>query len=129
MLYRLPQLAGAVEAGAPIWIVEGEADVHAMERANAVATTNVEGAAEEGGRTELRPEYAVMLAGADVIVVADYDAAGRAHARAWAALLAGAAASVPLLLPAEGAKDARDHLVARRTLEDFRPPRGTDPGG
>jgi hypothetical protein len=121
VLYRLPRVAGAIEAGRPVWVVEGESDVHAMERAGAVATTNHEGAAKPRQRSKLRREYAAMLAGADVTVVADDDRAGRAHARAWRRLLVGQARSVRLVLPAEGCKDAREHLAAGHGLDGFRP--------
>src|SRR5205823_387090 len=39
VLYRLPKVAGAVAAGMPILVVEGERDVHAAEAAGLVATT------------------------------------------------------------------------------------------
>ena len=39
VLYRLPKVIAAVKAGQNIYVVEGEKDVHAIERAGGVATT------------------------------------------------------------------------------------------
>jgi putative DNA primase/helicase len=42
--YRLPELVKAIREDRPVYIVEGEKDVHAIERAGGVATTNPGGA-------------------------------------------------------------------------------------
>ncbi len=44
VLYRLPRVLAAVQAGSPVYVAEGEKDVHALERAGVVATTNSGGA-------------------------------------------------------------------------------------
>ena len=44
VLYRLPGVIEAVAAGQTVYVVEGEKDVHALERAGAVATCNPMGA-------------------------------------------------------------------------------------
>ena len=67
VLYRLPRVLEAVEAKKTIYIVEGEKDVHALERAGFVGTCN------PGGAGKWRREYADALEGADVIVVQDRD--------------------------------------------------------
>jgi hypothetical protein len=61
-----------------------------------------------------------------VIVVADKDAPGRAHAAAIAADLDGKAKSVVVLEAAEG-KDVTDHLGAGRRLDELVPPRTVEP--
>jgi putative DNA primase/helicase len=112
VLYRLPQVLAAVEAGAPVYVVEGERDVHALERAGVVATCNPMGAGKWRG------EYAESLRGALVAVVADRDEPGREHARAVARSLAGVAISVEIVEAAVG-KDASDHVAAGKTVEEF----------
>jgi hypothetical protein len=112
VLYRLPKVLAAVKAGQTVYVVEGERDVHALERAGSVATCNPMGAGK------WRREYAEALRGADVVVVADRDEAGRTHAEAVAGTLRGVAASVVTVEAAVG-KDASDHLAAGRTVEQF----------
>ncbi len=112
VLYRLPSVLAAVRNGRQVFVVEGEKDVHAVEKAGAVATTN------PGGAGKWRDEYGDALTGAHVVVVADRDEAGYAHARAVAADLIGKAASVTVVEPAEG-NDLSDHLNAGRMLEQL----------
>jgi 5S rRNA maturation endonuclease (ribonuclease M5) len=112
VLYRLPKVLEAVEAGRRVWVVEGEKDVHALERAGEVATCN------PGGADKWRKEYGKPLRGATVAIIADTDKAGRRHARAVAEALEGVAATVKVGEPAEG-KDAADHLKAGRGLDEF----------
>ena len=45
VLYRLPQVIAAKTAAETIYVVEGEKDVHAIERVDGVATCNPGGAA------------------------------------------------------------------------------------
>ncbi len=68
-----------------------------------------------------------MLTGADVIVVADRDPAGYAHARTVARSLVGSARSVMVAEPAIG-NDIADHLAAGRTVDDLTVIGGNDPG-
>jgi len=112
VLYRLPKVIEAVRDGKPIWIVEGEKDVHALEARGQVATCN------PGGAGKFRPEYAEALRDATVIVVADKDGPGQQHARQVAAILDGVAARLRIVEAAVG-KDAADHLAAGRTVEEF----------
>jgi 5S rRNA maturation endonuclease (ribonuclease M5) len=115
VLYRLPRVREAIEVGTPIYVVEGERDVHAIERAGAVATTNPMGAGK------WRSEYTEALRGAArVVIVADSDAKGRAHAREVAAALTGLAEEVQVVQAKEG-KDAADHLRAGHGLDEFVP--------
>lgn len=112
VLYRLPQVLAAVAASKPIYVVEGEKDVAAVERAGGVGTCN------PGGAGKWRQEYAEALRDARVMVVADRDEPGRKHARQVAGPLRGIAASVEVVEPADG-KDAADHLAAGRGLDEF----------
>jgi 5S rRNA maturation endonuclease (ribonuclease M5) len=114
VLYRLPRVIEAVQRGETVWVAEGEKDVHALEEAGAVATCNPMGAGK------WRPEYADVLDGASVIVVADRDEAGRKHGAKVAASLDHKALVVTMVEAAEG-KDAADHLAAGLGLDDFRP--------
>lgn len=114
VLYRLPRVIEAVRNGETVYIAEGEKDVHAFEAAGVTATCNPMGAGS------WRPEYSGILAGAEVVIVADADKSGRAHARKVAASLTGKAASVTVVEAAEG-NDAADHLAAGHGLADFRP--------
>ena len=114
VLYRLPAVLAAVGAGKRVWIVEGEKDVHAMERAGVVATCNPAGAGK------WRDEYSATLAGAHVVVVADDDEPGEKHALAIKASVEPHARKVSIVKPAEG-KDARDHLSAGLALRAFVP--------
>ena len=68
--YRLPQLLNSET----VFIVEGEKDVHALERLGLVATTSSGGA---GRWTEQHSHY---LDDQDVFIIPDNDDAGRKHA-------------------------------------------------
>ena len=116
VLYRLPQVIEAVERGERIYVVEGEKDVHALERAGVTATTN------PGGALKWRDSYSVALTGASVVIVADRDVAGRRHAQEVARSLAERKCAVRIVEAAKG-KDAADHLAAGLGVGDFA---GTD---
>ncbi len=118
--YRLPQVIRAIADGKPVYIPEGEKDVHALERAGAVATTS------PGGAGKWRDEYDRHFAGADVIIIADADEPGRKHAESVARHLRAVAKSVTIGKPREG-KDAYDHLAAGHWLKDFTSPNGQRP--
>lgn len=110
--YRLPQVRRAVEAGEPVWIAEGEKDVHALIDAGVPATCNA------GGAGKWTARHAEYLRGAHVVITRDRDEAGAKHQRKVAQTLAGIAASVQLVEPSEG-KDAADHLASGKTLNEF----------
>jgi len=112
VLYRLPRILAAPDS-ACIFIAEGERDVHALERAGEIATCN-----PGGTGMGWRDEYAGPLAGRDVLIIADRDNAGRAHAREVAASVTPAARSCWIAEAAEG-KDAADHLAAGLAVTDL----------
>jgi hypothetical protein len=115
VLYRLPRVLAAVAAGEPVYVVEGEKDVHAIERAGATATTVIGGVS---GRW--LPEFSRLLAGTRVLVVADDDPPGRQRAAATAGAIARLGGQVEVVRAAVG-KDAADHLAAGLTLADLLP--------
>jgi putative DNA primase/helicase len=114
VLYRLPKVVQAAQDGQRVYVVEGEKDVHALERAGAVATCN------PGGAGKWREEFSRFLVGADVVVVADDDTAGRDHAEQVRASLSRAGVHAPVVAPRAG-KDASDHLAAGFGLSDLAP--------
>jgi putative DNA primase/helicase len=116
VLYRLPRVLEAVAAGKTIYVVEGEKDVLAVERAGAVATCNPMGA----GKGKWLVEYSETLRRAVVTVVADRDRDGRAHARRIVESLRRVGATVSVVEAAAG-KDAADHLAAGRSLAELVP--------
>ncbi|MCO7193959.1 DUF3987 domain-containing protein [Pseudonocardia sp. McavD-2-B] len=124
VLYRTPELPQAIEEGRPILLVEGEKDADRVVRDLSMrATCNTEGAAKEGQRTKWRREYTEQLRGAKVLVVADRDEAGYAHARAVLAELQNVAESVAAFTVSPDFKgaDMSDHLDAGHGIEDLIP--------
>lgn len=113
-LYRLPEVVAAVKAGQPIYLVEGEKDVHALEAIGAVATTSPQGA------TNWHHVDPSPLTGAHVIIVPDRDQAGYKYAAAAVKTLKPITASVQVKLPAAG-EDAADHVAAGHGLGDLTP--------
>jgi putative DNA primase/helicase len=118
VLFNLPRVVEAVKRGETIYVAEGEKDAgNLMALAGVTATTNLNGAGQ------WKDEYSPVLRGANVVVVADRDEPGYAHARAVAKSLQGIAASVRIVLPAidKHKADASDHLEAGLGVEDFQP--------
>lgn len=120
VLFHLPKLLRDIADGSDVWLVEGEKDVLALERAGVTATCNPMGAGK------WREEYAEFLSGAVVHIVADRDEPGQRHARQVFASLLGVASCVEIVEAAgEGLpdgrkiKDASDHLEAGFTVADF----------
>lgn len=110
VLYRLPEVLGAIEGGETIYVCEGEKDVEAILGKGAVATCN------PGGAGKWRPEYTEQLAGAErIVVVADNDEPGLEHAIKVRDALSGIARDVRIVHAAVG-KDAADHLAAGLAL-------------
>jgi hypothetical protein len=123
VLYRLPEVLAAVGTRRTVYVVEGEKDADRLAGLGLVATCNFDGAAKDGQRAKWRPEYAEPLRGADVVIIADRDAPGIAHARAIAASLGGKAKSVAIVQAAvdRAHADVSDHLDAGLGLDDLAP--------
>ncbi len=123
VLYRLAELHDAITAGRVIYVTEGEKDADRLAALGEIATCNHDGAAKTGQRPKWRPEYGDALRGADVVIIADRDAPGEAHARAIAADLTAKAKSVVVVQAAvtmPGA-DVSDHLDAGHSLAELVP--------
>ena len=119
VLYRLTRVLAAAADHATVYVVEGEKDVEAVEKAGAVATCNPEGASQNPDSPKWKEQYTQMLKGVgSVIVVADRDETGRTHARHIVESLKRAGIPGKLVEAAAG-KDAYDHLEAGLTLDDF----------
>jgi hypothetical protein len=110
--YQLPKVLAAIEAGEPVFVAEGEKDVKAIMRAGGTATTNASGAGK------WTAEHSAWLDGADVVIVADDDKTGWAHARAVAESLELFAKSIRIVRARAG-NDASDHLDAGYNLDEF----------
>lgn len=109
-LYRLGKVRQAVANGEPVYLVEGEKDVHALESLGVVATTTPMGAGNIT-KADLSP-----LAAPAVVAVVDRDAPGAKWAQTVAELLPGAE-----LVTAAAGKDAADHVAAGHGIDDFDP--------
>lgn len=91
VLYRLPEILKAKSENKPVYVVEGEKDVHTLESLGKVATTAPMGAGK------WREEYSQSLKNADVILVPDNDAPGKAHAEQIFKSLSGLAKSIKVI--------------------------------
>ncbi|MFM2078879.1 MAG: hypothetical protein RJA49_2769 [Actinomycetota bacterium] len=118
-LYNAPEVAATIARGGIVVLPEGERDAESATAAWAhlggVGTTNV------GGAGKWSPAYTEALRGADVVIIADNDTAGRGHADMVAIHLDGVASRVRVLLPAEGHKDLTDHLGAGLGIDELVP--------
>ena len=72
-LYRLPNVVRAIAEGKTVYVVEGEKDVHTLERLGFTATCN------PGGAGKWREGYSRRLTGADVIILPDNDSRGNGY--------------------------------------------------
>lgn len=122
VLYRLPEILAAKEAGTTIFLVEGEKDVETLRSKKLVATTSPMGAGK------WQESYSETLAGATVVIIADADATGRAHARFVRESLIKHGCSVTIKEPMLGCKDVTDHINAGGTFEQLleTKPEGSD---
>lgn len=118
LLYRAPDVALAVAMGEPVYVVEGEKDVHTAIQNGLIATCNARGAGKFTSR------HAQQLKGARVKVVMDNDDAGHMHGAMVYDSLQGVATIVELfdVHPDLGEKaDLTDHFEAGHTLDDLVP--------
>jgi AAA domain len=115
VLYRLPEVLRAVEAGETVYIVEGERDSDRLAGMGLTATTNPMGAGK------WRDAYSKTLRGARVVILPDNDEPGREHAKQVARSLLHIAKSVKVVelpgLPEKG--DVADWLDSGGSVEDL----------
>lgn len=116
VLYHLPDVRKAVDAGRRVFVVEGEKDVHTLEAWGLAATCN------PGGAGKWPKECSEGLRGAHVIVIPDNDDAGLQHAELVTGALAGIALDVMVLkLPGLDAKgDVTDWARSGGTPEKLK---------
>lgn len=110
--YRLHKIMWARRHYRTVYIVEGEKDADALERAGKVATTFL------GGAKKMIPGYVKYFVHLRVIVVRDKDGPGAAHAELIRDALEGVATSVEVREALVG-KDAYDHLAAGYRPEEL----------
>jgi putative DNA primase/helicase len=114
VLYRLPELLAA-PPDETVVIVEGEKDVATLVSRGIVATTNAGGASKWNSVADLARK---VLAGRNVVIIADADAPGRKHAKDILSSLTGVAANVEPLEPTKG-KDVTEHIANGGTYTDL----------
>jgi putative DNA primase/helicase len=98
--YRLPEITEAIANGQTVFVVEGEQKADVLAKWNIAATCNAQGAGKWTG------EHAAYLKDADVLILPDYDEAGRKHAGQVAQSLTGIASRIRIVelpdLPPKG---------------------------
>lgn len=114
ILYNLPSVNRAKEAGHPIWVVEGEKDADTLTKLGIIATTMPNGA---GSWADIHTQ---ALAGATVEIIADNDQVGREHAAAVLDELEKAGCSAQVWIT-PNYKDITDHLGAGLTINELEP--------
>jgi hypothetical protein len=119
VVYKLPALLEALANEQRVFVVEGEKDVESCWARGIPATCN------PGGAGKWREEYNNTFKDADVVIIADNDTPGRAHAEQVAAHLRKVAARVRVLdlaqhwpqCPDKG--DVTDYFAAGHTVEQL----------
>lgn len=116
VLYRLPEVVEAAQAGRHVLVAEGESDVERLRARGFAATCNPMGAGN------WRDDYAEALRGGKVAVLTDNDEPGRAHAQQVAAKIHNCGIDVKVIelpgLPDKG--DVSDWLNRGGTAEELR---------
>jgi putative DNA primase/helicase len=115
VVYRLPEVMAAIAAGKPVVVVEGEKDVHTLERLGLTATCN------PGGAGKWIKGYSPPFRGADVVILPDNDPPGRDHAETVAKTMQGHAKRIRVVrlpdLPPKG--DITDWVEAGGTADEL----------
>jgi len=109
VIYRLPAVIAADE----VYWVEGEKDVHTLEAAGLIATTNSGGVAGFGVA-----EYADAMRGKRIVILPDQDEPGQKHAAKIEAAMQGIAADVIVVNVPTG-KDVTEYIASGKTVEDL----------
>jgi Protein of unknown function (DUF3631) len=125
ILYRIDEVAKAIESGAVVCIVEGEKDADRLWSLGIAASCNAHGASEPGKKAKWTKAHSEQLKGANIVVINDNDAAGYAHADATCSLSHGITKRVQRLdlakhwpeIPKGG--DVSDWLAAGHTAEEL----------
>ena len=94
IIYRADEVKKAIAEGRIIACAEGEKDADNLWGIGIAATCNAHGASEPGKRAKWTKAHSEQLAGADIVVLNDNDAAGYEHADATAKLSLGIAKRV-----------------------------------
>lgn len=122
VLYKLPNVATAIETGLPVVGAEGEKDADSLISLGLCGTTSPMGAGK------FRTEYAEVLRGAEVWWFIDNDEQGRKHGQDVAQKCAAVVRSFKILEPPAPHKDVSDWIDAGATREDIeRLANATDP--
>ena len=122
VLYNLPAVLQAAGNRETIYLVEGEKDADRLISLGFTATCNFEGAGV--GKPKWHQDYTDSLKGAScVIIIADRDDAGVAHAKGIAELIKNSVDTVRILQSATTGHgdDVSDHLDAGHSLDDLIP--------
>jgi Protein of unknown function (DUF3631) len=125
IIYRADEVKKAITEGRIIACAEGEKDADNLWGIGIAATCNAHGASEPGKRAKWTKTHSEQLAGADIVVLNDNDAAGYEHADATCNLSLGVAKRVRRLdlakrwqeIPKGG--DVSDWLAAGHTGEEL----------
>jgi hypothetical protein len=94
VIYRADEVAKAIAEDRTIACVEGEKDADNLWAIGIAATCNAHGASEPGKQPKWTKAHSEQLAGADIVVFNDNDAAGYAHAETCCKLSLGLARRV-----------------------------------
>jgi replicative DNA helicase len=121
--YRLPEILAAQALGRTVYVVEGEKDADRLASMGLTATSSPMGAGK------WLNEFAAFFRGLNVVVIADRDEKGFAHAGDVYRSLAGVAESVSVVMAAVNRKgaDVSDHLDSGFTMDDLEPAARTKP--
>jgi 5S rRNA maturation endonuclease (ribonuclease M5) len=109
-LYRDNKIRAAVREEVTVYVVEGERDVEALERAGVTATTS------RGGSSNAKRADWSALAGAAVVLIPDQDDAGMRYAKDVRRILRGLGCNITVKRPLVGFNDISDHLDAGHSV-------------
>ena len=110
-------LDGAVKAGFPVFIPEGEKDVDALTRLGEVMATTSAG----GAQAWRKADWSRLAGASELIVVADPDEPGMERATALVHHLRTITPGVVRAVKAKVGKDAADHVTAGLPVADMLP--------
>ena len=117
VLYRLPELLKDIEGKKTIYLCEGEKCSDNLRQLGVAATCNPLGAGK------WRDSYTETLAGADLVIIADRDDAGRSHAQTVRSAVSKVVKSIRIIeMPdraGKAVKDASDWISEGGTLSEL----------